>query len=114
MPFYVQKAQDDIKHVMDPAVLVERLPHHANTFDQMARDKQFADDSRTPSSWGPIMQGAGEWKRVARFPQSVWAMLNRMHDEGLAPDPLKDDKYFYGLLFAHPAYQAYPMKRGGS
>lgn len=113
MAFYVQKAVSDLKSVIDPAQIVERLPHHNATFDAMARDKAAAFDSRVPAKWGPIMQGAGEWKRVARFPQTVWTMLMRMHDEGLAPDPLKDDRYFYGLLFEHPAYQAYPMKREG-
>lgn len=110
MPFYVKRA-DQLMEAIDPQRLVERMPEQAAAFDQMAEDKKYAEDSRTPTNWGPVMQGVGEYKRVARFPQAVWWALMKMHEDGLIPDPLKDDAFFYGLLFKHPNYQAYPMKR---
>lgn len=113
MAFYVKHAvRELVDEIADADAITDLIPGMRAHFDQFAEDRKVADAQRVPANWGTILNGAGEYKKVARIPKPLWSKLCRMHDEGLCPDPLKDDAFFYGFLMAHPEYQAYTMTRG--
>ena len=110
MAFYVKRQNELLDAFTNSGELVKRFPEAAHLFDALAEERKIAWDRRTPTSWGAIM-GAGEYRKVASIPKKVWYMMNMLKDAGLAPDPLRDDAYFYGFLLRNPGYQAHPMKR---
>lgn len=111
MPFYVKRPNAELAEISDARAIVDRVPWLKNHFDQFAEDKKVQDAQRSPSNWGPLMSRAGEYTRVARIPKPLWSKMARMAEEGIIPDPLKDDRFFYGWLREHPEYQSYSVGR---
>ena len=101
MPYSIMQAIDEFSAATE---VVRRVPERAAHFDAFAEDRKVADDN------AHVTKGA-EYQRVARIPEPVWSVLMKLSDSGMCPNPLKDDKFFYGWLLKHPEWQAYTMKR---
>ena len=112
MAFYIKRPNQELAEISDARAIVDLVPEMAQHFDQFAADRKIQDSLRTPSTWGPLMSQASEYVRVARIPTPLWTKMARMAEEGIIPDPLKDDRFFYGWLKEHPEYQSYTV--GGS